>query len=101
MSKFNDGLGSFLLDYRNTALDELKNNPVYDDWLAKRNALQAKIESQVGAESFEDFTEALLATHSMEMNTALMCGVTFYCEIGKRLDSTSPESKELAKSILG
>lgn len=101
MTSFNDNLKEFLLECRTNALVELQSSPKFAEWHKKKNALQSKIESQVSAELFDNYLEALSAIQSMEMNTALLFGAMFSIEVGKRFDSSLPESKEFAESFIG
>jgi len=94
MASFNENLGAFLTECRNNALVELKSNERYADWKRKQSELRSGLESVISAEAvqlLEDYLEAGLTVQGMEMNKALLCGLTVQSDIRWRFDASSAE----------
>ena len=100
MTSFNQNLGNFLTECRNDVLEQLKTDPRYSDWRRKRTAIRSQIEQKIGFELLEEYLEVVSVIHGIELNSALLCGLTTYFEIGKRFDSSSPEYREFTKEFV-
>lgn len=94
MASFNENLGAFLTECRNNALEELKSNERYADRKRRQSELRSGLEAVISAEAvqlLEDYLEAGLTVQGMEMNKALLCGLTTQSEIRRRFDTSSAE----------
>ena len=103
MQPFDESLISFLVDYRENALEELKSVEQYDNWKQKQADLLSKLESQLTKETlalFEDYRETSMAILSLEFNKILLCGVAMQANIFRRFDATAPEYQACVSKFL-
>ena len=104
MQPFDDSLTTFLIDCRESALDELSSNEQYSDLTARQSILIARIESllsQEGKDIFEQYREVTEAIKSRVSNQTLLCGLTTQNNILKRFDCSTPEYRSFANTLLG
>ena len=103
MASFNENLGAFLTECRNNALVELKSNERYADWKRKQSELRSGLEAAISAEAaqlLEDYLEVGLTVQGMEINKALLCGLTIQSDIRRRFDTSSDEYLEFTEEYL-
>jgi len=103
MQSFDNSLSSFLVECRENALDELKQDERYVERTIKRDELLTQIEAHLTPEGkalFEDYRDIVTAVMSLEYNRTLVCGLTTPNSILKRFDSSSPEFKGFLDTFL-
>jgi len=103
MQLFNNSLSTFLIECRESALDELKQDERYGEWTRKRGEIVTQIEALLTPEGitlFEEYQEIMTAVMSLEYNRTLVCGLTTQNSILKRFDSSSPEFSSFLATFL-
>ena len=68
-----------------------------------QKSLRSELETLISPEAEKvliTYTEAMNEVLSMEINTVLLCGLTFSAEMQKRLDASTPEHKAFLKEFI-
>ena len=103
MQSFDDSLSAFLVDCRESALNELKQDKRYQERSIKQEDLLAQIKTLLTPEGnmlFEEYRENATALLSLEYNRTLLCGLTTQNDLLKRFDSNSPEHQAFVTKFL-
>ena len=103
MESFGEYFGYLITHCRDNALEELRSNKAYTELKDIQDDLRTQLEAAVSPETqalLEKFAEAVVAVKSMEVNKALLCGLTVSAEIRKRYDASTPEYKAFEQEYL-
>ena len=103
MAMFNENLCNFLTECRNNALDELKTNNQYVEQKKKQSKLFLQLKLIINPETkeiFEEYLEVTSALQSMELNKALLCGLTIQSDIGLHLNTSTLEYQNFLKEYI-
>jgi hypothetical protein len=103
MISFNNSFDSMLTACREEAIAGLSTHKGFIALNKKEKDLQAKLEAVISPEAKEiliNFLEAAVAVKGMEINRALLCGLTTPAKLKKHFDADTDDYRAFEENFL-